>query len=455
MKRYRIAQGLLSLIPNPADIRHSLRTTHWLALFITVAVSGLLAIFTPGESDALIKEKVTQSLAVPDRNFSDAQVTDEPHTPGQWQHITVGKGDNLAVIFSRLNINARQWYEILKSDKQAKQLTRLNPGEKFDIRVDEQNQLQELIYKKNRTFSLNVERIANGFKVTPIHKDLETRVQHARAAIQDSLFVAGMKAGLSDSLIMELVGIFGWDIDFAQDIRSNDSFTFIYEEKYLDGEKVGNGNILAAEFTNQGKVYRAVRYTDASGRTDYYTPEGRSMRKAFLRTPVSYSRISSRFGKRRHPILNRIRAHRGVDYSAPRGTPIKAAGDGKIIYRGRKGGYGKTIVIRHGGKYSTLYAHMSHYKRGLRSGKHVKQGQVIGYIGSTGLATGPHLHYEFRVHGVHRNPLTVRPPDARSINKRYKADYLAYSQGFLAQLDVLNKLMLASSDDRPDTPGLN
>lgn len=426
-----------------------------MALFVAVTASGLLAIFTPGESDALINDQVTHSLAVPERNSSAAPTINEDSGSDQWHHITVGKGDNLAAIFSRLGIAARQWYDILHSDQQAKQLTRLTPGEQFDIRMDEQKQLQELVYKKSRTFSLNVARIANGFKITPIHKDIETRVQHARAVIQDSLFAAGMKAGLSDSLIMELVGIFGWDIDFAQDIRSNDSFTFIYEEKYLDGEKVGNGNILAAEFTNQGKVYRAVRYTDASGRTDYYTPEGRSMRKAFLRTPVSYSRISSRFGKRRHPILNRIRAHRGVDYSAPRGTPIKAAGDGKIIYRGRKGGYGNTIVIRHGGNYSTLYAHMSHYKRGIRSGSHVRQGQVIGYIGSSGLATGPHLHYEFRVHGVHRNPLTIKLPDAQSIDKRYKADYLAYSQGFLAKIDVLNKLMVASNTEQTATAGLN
>ncbi len=243
---------------------------------------------------------------------------------------------------------------------------------------------------------------------------------------------------------MELAAIFGWDVDFALDIRAGDSFTVVYEELYLNGEKLRDGDILAAEFNNRGKRYRAIRYQDPRGRTEYYSPDGKNMRKAFLRTPVAFTRISSRFSLgRKHPILHHIRAHKGVDYAAPRGTPIKATGDGKIVFRGRKGGYGNTIIIQHGGRYSTLYAHMSRFARSLRTGRRVRQGQVIGYVGSTGLATGPHLHYEFRINGAHHNPLTVRLPDASPLPRKYRRNFKASTAPYLAQLDLLKRNMLA------------
>ena len=275
---------------------------------------------------------------------------------------------------------------------------------------------------------------------------MESRITNTSGIIDSSLFLAGMAAGMSDNLIMELAGIFGWDIDFVLDIRSGDHFTLVYEELYLDGHKQRDGNILAAEFVNRGKTYRAVRYVDAQKRADYYSPDGRSMRKAFIRTPVDFTRISSRFGKRYHPTLKKRKNHHGVDYAAPRGTPIKAAGDGKLIFVGRKGGYGKTVIIQHGGKYSTLYAHMSKIKPGSRRGNRVRQGQVIGYVGSTGRSTGPHLHYEFRVNGVHRNPLTVRLPDAAPIKAQYKTDFLNKSRHLVAQLDVLQRTNVAFND---------
>ncbi|HEB99883.1 MAG TPA: M23 family peptidase [Thiotrichales bacterium] len=295
-------------------------------------------------------------------------------------------------------------------------------------------------YERNRLERLLVSRAADGFKAEVIERAPERATAHATATIDSSLFLAAQKAGLSDNLTMELAGIFGWDIDFALDIRRGDRFTVIYEELFLDGEKIGNGDILAAEFVNQGHVYRAVRYTDASGRTSYYAPDGHSMRKAFLRTPVAFSRISSRFSLgRKHPILNRIRAHKGVDYAAPYGTPIKATGDGKVIFIGRKGGYGKAVILRHGSRYTTLYAHMSRFARGLHSGSRVRQGQVIGYVGKSGLATGPHLHYEFRINGVHRNPLTVKLPAAAPIDRRYRADFEQKSRTLLAQLDLVRQ----------------
>jgi murein DD-endopeptidase MepM/ murein hydrolase activator NlpD len=221
----------------------------------------------------------------------------------------------------------------------------------------------------------------------------------------------------------------------------------LYEEQYLDGENIGGGNILAAEFVNHGNRYQAIRYTDAGGKTDYYSLDGKSMRKTFLRTPVEFSRISSRFSLgRKHPILNRIRAHKGVDYAASRGTPIKATGNGKIVHRGKKGGYGNTIAIQHGSKYSTLYAHMSKYRTALKTGSKVKQGQTIGYIGSSGLATGPHLHYEFRVNGTHRDPLKVKLPGADPLNKKYMDDFHAKAENLMAQIDLIRDIRLASNN---------
>ena len=231
------------------------------------------------------------------------------------------------------------------------------------------------------------------------------------------------------------------------DIRKGDQFTILYEDQYVDGEFIGHGNILAAEFINNGRRYQAVRYTDSGGKTDYYSLDGMIMRFVFFRTPVELARISSGFNlKRKHPILNKIRAHKGVDYAASRGTPIKSTGNGKIVHRGKKGGYGKTIVIKHGTKYSTLYAHMSNYRKGLKVGSRVKQGQVIGYIGSSGLATGPHLHYEFRVNGVHRNPLRIKLPGAEPLKKKYHEDFNRKADALLAQMDLVRNVQLASND---------
>jgi murein DD-endopeptidase MepM/ murein hydrolase activator NlpD len=315
------------------------------------------------------------------------------------------------------------------------------PGQSFRIQVDDDNAVQSLLYTINPLESLDIQRDGDDFIAHYHHKNVEKRINHASAVITSSLFEAGQSAGLSNQLIMELAHIFGWDIDFALNIRRGDSFSVVYEEDYLNGKKLNNGPILAAEFVNQGHVYKAIRYTDPTGNSDYYDPRGKSMRKAFLRTPVAFTRISSRFGLRYHPILHRKRMHTGVDYAAPRGTPIKATSDGKIVFIGRKGGYGNAILIKHNGIYSTLYGHMERFHRGMHRGKRVKQGQIIGYVGSTGLATGPHLHYEFRVHGVFRNPLTVKLPDAKPIKAAYRQDFEKHAQVLLSQLSVLSSTL--------------
>jgi len=367
-------------------------------------------------------------------------------TMGKWREITVKKGDNLSLIFNRAGLSPQQLHQVLSLGKKARALTRIYPGDKLRFNITDDKQLRALSYDIDQTETLHItQRSGNkGYTATTEKHQIDTRTANRSGVITSSLFLGAQKAGLSDNLTMELAGIFGWDIDFALDIRKGDSFTVVYEELYLEGKKLRNGKILAAEFTNRGKSYQAVRYTNSKGDSDYYSPDGKSMRKAFLRTPVEFSRISSRFNlKRKHPVLNKIRAHKGVDYAAPTGTPIRATGDGKIVHRGRKGGYGKTIIIQHGSRYSTLYAHMNNYARGMRNGKRVKQGQIIGYVGSTGLATGPHLHYEFRLNGAVRNPLTVKLPDAGPLPKKYRADFNKKSRPFLAQLNALKRNTLA------------
>lgn len=355
----------------------------------------------------------------------------------KWQEVTVASGDSLARIFHRLDLSAATLHDIIQLSDETKRLTRIHPGQKLQIQVDDSNRIHTLKYEYDQMHALLVSRTDDDFSAREVVREPEHIQKAASAEIKSSLFLAGQRAGLSDNLIMELAGIFGWDIDFALDIRKGDRFSVLYDELSLDGEKIGNGDILAAEFVNQGRTYRAVRYTTAEGKSDYYSPDGRSMRKAFLRTPVAFSRISSRFSLgRKHPILNRIRAHKGVDYAAPYGTPIKSTGNGKIIYHGTKGGYGRVIIIKHGTRYSTLYAHMSRYARGLKTGSRVKQGQVIGYVGKSGLATGPHLHYEFRIDGVHRNPLTVDLPDAEPIEAKYRKDFEHTAKQLLAELEV-------------------
>lgn len=390
--------------------------------------------------------------SLPQDNFYETTETDtlnttyqseHPEHPAEelndpdWQDITVTKGDSLARIFKRLRLSPQDLHTIMTQGKETSVLKRLKPGQRVAFQIVD-NQFVALKYPVDLVTTLHVVRKDDRIQATRITEELETRAKHANVTITDSLFLSGVAAGLSENLVMQLVAIYGWDIDFALDIRSGDRFSMIYEEHYKNGVKVREGPIIAAEFVNRGTCYRAVRFTHEDGHSEYYSDTGRSMRKAFLRTPVKFTRISSRFSlKRKHPILNRLHAHRGVDYAAPNRTPVKATGDGTVTYLGRKGGLGNAIILKHGGRYDTVYAHLSSYKKGLRPGQRVKQGQIIGFVGMTGLATGPHLHYEFRVNGVHRNPLTVKVPKANGIPTNAMKDFMAQVEPLLAELDSI------------------
>lgn len=387
--------------------------------------------------------RLSFELTLPELQAKQKIIDELNHEPGkQWQELTVKSGDSLSKLFKRAKLKPQQLDEVMKSGEPAKKLTKIFPKDTIRVLTDEQGKLQALRYEINPETYLMVEREENGELIASEHKhNLETRVAHAEGTIDSSLFLAANEAHISENVIMELAGIFGWDIDFALDIRKGDSFKLLYEEIYRNGEKIKDGEILAAEFINDGDVYRAVRYTNPeTNRSEYYTPEGKSMRKEFLRTPVEFSRISSRFTTNRyHPVLHKVRSHKGVDYAAKIGTPIRAAGDGKVIFKGVKGGYGRVVMIQHGSKYTTVYAHLNSYNKKIGVGKKVKQGQTIAYVGKSGLATGPHLHYEFRVNGVHRNPLTVKLPSSGPVPKQYMADFELTTAPVFAQLDLLTR----------------
>jgi len=360
-------------------------------------------------------------------------------------NVTVRSGDTMEQIFRRNKLNLGDLASIVRLDEAGKYIRRLRPGDKFEIRHDK-GQVIRIYRELDLTNALVVSRSESGFTSEIIDRPIELRRRLAYGRIETSLFESAVDAGMPDKLIMNLAGIFAWDVDFVFDIRRNDDYFILFEEIYRNGKYISDGEIVAAEFNNNGRSFRAVRYIDSSGRSDYFTPEGRSVRKAFIRAPVDFARISSSFNPRRkHPILNTIRAHRGVDYAAPPGTPIKAAGDGKVIFRGRKGGYGNAIILQHGGNITTLYGHMSRYANSSRLGKRVKQGQTIGYVGSTGLATAAHLHYEYRLNGVHRNPRTVTLPQAAPIKNEYRDDFLTAAAPILEELDQYKRTQIAAA----------
>lgn len=377
----------------------------------------------------------TAEASVATASPETAPAPEEPRL--SWAEYKIENGDNLSGLFKQAGFNDGLMLKVIHGEGEADKVQRLYVGETISFATDQDGELVEIELQRTRTESLRIHREEDRFVGEINHREPEIRTTYAEAEIDSSLFGAGQNAGLTDKLTMELANIFGWDVDFVMDIRKGDRFSVVYEELYLDGEKIDNGRILAAEFYTQGRELAAVLYTNGEGRSEYFTPEGQSMRKAFLRTPVDFARISSSFNlQRRHPVLNKIRAHKGTDYAAQPGTPIKAAGDGKVIHVGRKGGYGNTVIVQHGQEITTLYAHMRGYAKNMRSGTRVKQGQVIGYVGSSGLATGPHLHYEFRVNGQHRDPVKVKFPNAEPVPQQEMVNFKRVTENSLAQLET-------------------
>lgn len=357
----------------------------------------------------------------------------DPVSP--WQNVEVQQGDNLSAIFTKVGLSDQDLFRVLNSSEEAKVLNRLYPGYKLDFMIPDAGELEQLRVFKSPLEGYLFTRAASSYQVEPILKEAQIQQSFKVGTISDSLFMAGQREQIPAIHIMEMANIFGGVIDFILDPRQGDEFSILYEEEYLDGEFIGNGQILATQFINRGKTYTAVRYIDEEGEIGYYNPEGESMRKAFLRSPLDVFRISSNFNpNRRHPILNTIRAHKGTDYAAPRGTPIRATSDGRVSRASRYGSFGNLVVLEHNGGFQTKYAHLSKYGKGIKKGVRVRQGDIIGYVGSTGGATGPHLHYEFLMSGVHKNPRTI-------IDKLPKAEAIdpAEMDRFLSQTGELTK----------------
>ncbi len=356
----------------------------------------------------------------------------------EWENHTVRRGDTLAKLFSRAGFSAQEVHHVSRAGNYAKKLLRIMPGDELRLLPSESGGFAELEYEHSPTQTLRVYRDGSRFKSEMVTKEVYSRLNYASGEITSNFWNAGVRAGMTDNQIMSLATIFGWDIDFALDIRKGDHFNVIYEENYIDGEFVGYGDIVAAEFTNQGEQFAAIRYTDGN----YYTPEGRSMRKSFLRAPVNFKYISSNFNPRRfHPVQKRIKPHNGIDYAADVGTPVMSAGDGRVTASGYNRFNGNYVFIQHGDTYVTKYLHL--HKRNVKKGQWVKQGQNIGQVGRTGMVTGAHLHYEFLVNGKHKNPRTVKLPKALPIAKKEKQAFLAIAREYQSKLDNNRRIMLA------------
>ncbi|NRD72954.1 peptidoglycan DD-metalloendopeptidase family protein [Shewanella sp. VB17] len=355
------------------------------------------------------------------------------------EKFKVKSGDTLAALFKRANLSSRDVYEITLLPQAKKHLLKIMPNQEIIIAKNTQGEFTELTFHLDPISTLIITKNDSGYKEKIVNKEIENRPKFASATINSNFWNSGVSADLTPNQIMQLATIFGWDIDFALDIRKEDNFAIIFEEEFADGKFLRNGNILAAEFINQGDRYTAVRYTDGN----YYSEDGRSMRKAFLRSPVDFKYVSSSFNpKRLHPVTGQVRAHRGVDYVAAVGTPIKAAGKGRVIKSAYNQYNGNYVFIKHNDTYTTKYLHLK--KRKVKQGENVKQGQIIGTLGSTGRVTGAHLHYEFIVNGTHRNPRTVKLPKSLPIANKEKSTFLALSKQIMTKLQQNKQVLLAS-----------
>ena len=411
-----------------------------IALAATLPFVGVVAAF--GIAPDTVTEKIELTRVVEEVALP-ALVASGAAEETYWREERVQRGDTFGGLLTKLRVEDANAIHFLRSSDDAKGLRQLLPGRIVRAKTSEDGRLLELRYSIGLT-QLTVKAVENGFQVREEFAPLERRIVMKSGEIRSSLFAATDAAQLTDAVADQLAQVFSTDIDFHKDLRRGDKFTVVYEMYYDAGEPVRSGRVLAAEFVNQGKPHQAIWYQHANGQGDYYTLEGKPIKKAFLRSPLEFSRISSGFTSARfHPVLQRWRAHQGVDYAAATGTGVKATSDGVVEFAGQKGGYGNVVILRHQKKYTTLYGHLSGFGRAVRVGARVQQGEIIGYVGATGLATGPHLHYEFRIDDVHQDPLTVAMPDAPPITAEYRPAFDAVARPMGLRLGLLRNTNLA------------
>jgi murein DD-endopeptidase MepM/ murein hydrolase activator NlpD len=433
--------GILAQFARPLARYRSLRT---LVLVTVLSFMGIVAAFgiAPDTvTDLPPVARVVEEIALPP--VEPSRSPDE----GYWQEERIQRGDTLANVLARLEVDDPEATQSLRGNANTRLLYQMVPGRTVRAKVTADGRLLALRYLNGSTL-LAIDRNGDALSVSQQPAQLETRTMMKTGEIRSSLFAAADAVGLSDAVATQLADIFSTDIDFHRDLRKGDRFMVVYEVFYHQGEPVKAGRVLAAEFINQGKSYRAIYFRNGEGEGGYYTAEGKNIRKAFLRSPIEFSRITSGFSQARfHPILKRWRAHNGIDYGAPTGTRVRATADGVVEFAGRhQGGYGNLVVLRHQTKYTTWYGHLSGFAGGLRKGSRVAQGDVIGYVGATGLATGPHLHYEFRINDVHQNPLRVVMPAAPPITAEDRHAFAATAQAMLLRLELVRGTNLARLD---------
>ena len=395
--------------------------------FILLAVFGVLLIYDAGiEQEEVPSEIVTETLSLPTQSIPSIQ-TKKIHT--------VKDGENLSLIFEKYKVPLNETYKIFKKDI-ANEVKNILPNDRIEF-LSLDGKLQKIIIHKSPLLSYQVQVLPE-IVIDRAEKEPELIQSFRSGLIESSFYLAGLKNDIPESVIMDLAYIFAWDIDFVFDIRVGDKFRLLYETPFVDGQQIENGSILFAEFYNQNNRFTAIRYKGKNKEWEYFNENGGSLEKAFLRAPLDFAYVSSHFNpNRRHPILNTIRAHNGVDYAAKRGTPIRATGEGVIQSAGWKSGYGRTIVIRHGGEITTLYAHLDKYHPGISKGTKVSQGQTIGYVGDSGLATAPHLHYEFKIGEKRTDPLKVALPSASPLEQSNMDQFQIFRNDYIEIADQL------------------
>jgi murein DD-endopeptidase MepM/ murein hydrolase activator NlpD len=402
-----------------------------------LGLTGVAAFGIAPDSTLDLPPLRTTERALPLPDLAALEEGDQPY----WREERVQRGDTIGSLLARAGVDDPRAMAFLRTDAGARPLYQLKPGQPVRIATDAQSRLQALRFVTGAGDLLAIRRDGESFAAAAAPADESVRVTLRSGVIWGSLFATADAVGLPDAVTVALAELFGGDIDFLQDLRRGDRFAVLYETRYLDGEPVGTGRILAAEFENRGTRHTAFHWRDAAGEDAWYTEDGRSTRKAFLRSPMEFSRVTSGFSLARlHPIFMTLRAHKGVDYAAPTGTPVRATADGVVVEAGTQGGYGNVIVVRHTGAYSTLYAHLSRFAPALRKGARVRQGDVIGFVGATGWATGPHLHYEFRVNDEARNPLTVALPTAGPLPSETRSAFVTHIQPLQQQLALAREV---------------
>ena len=417
----------------------------WIFIVLLLPIFAVVAALNPapaGVPSSFKSKTIDEEVTLP------LPVNSVSHSEEFWQIDQVRRDDTLGSLFKRMTIRDEDAIKFLMLAPDARAInTQLIPGHTVEIKTNLAGQLLHLEYELDADNILVAGLTPQGYQVATEKLVLQNHLVLKSATIRNSLFGATDDAGIPDQIALQIADIFSGEIDFHDDLRPGDKFNVIYEAFYNAGEMMKTGVVLAVEFVNNGKVHQAIHFGEAEGKFAYYSPQGKSLHKSFLRSPVEFTRVSSSFSTGRfHPILNRMRAHQGVDLAAPTGTRVKAAGDAVVDFVGRKGGYGNAIVLKHENGISTVYGHLSAFAAGLRKGQHVEQGEIIGNVGMTGLATGPHLHYEFLIGGIHRDPLAVALPTSIPIDGKYKKEFDAKSLDFMAQIEILKRSQVAAKD---------